>query len=701
MSRYSNLSNLLCVTAFVALLVSACSARQSLFGGSADSLRPALSITPGRYANAVLADAPFEYYKFNETSGTVAADSSGNGKSGTYLGTVLFDQAGPLLDEPSNGIGLAGSTAGAGMLAPATGAAPGTSYAIEAWIYPVQTKKTYSTIWGYDSLHRLLLSSGGFLLSQMSGNFFSTSSLRFNQWHDVVFDYDAKAQMESYYIDGLFDRSASLSNASAAFTAPYYAGQYDTSVNYKFYGMIAQFAFYKTALSASQIVNHYTTAGYPAPTPRPSPTATPLPTPSPSPSPDAACNGYRWPVKVATDAAAASIELNPVNQTTIAALTSMPAPIANNTSARIPPAETAVFQLTNVTLSSISKSIDLDYHLVLKDALGHTIITESADPSCAAPGRLAAQITTVRKTIDSAIPNVSRTPTPRGDTLTLQGVGFNDFAPNFASGQAPNGIELHAILAICFGVNCTLGASPTPSPSPASAYASAILADKPEEYYKLGEAGGTTAADSSGNGASGTYIGSIAFGQPGPLLDEPSTSISLNGGTASTGVQAPAPGAVSGTSYSIEVWVFPLAAGNYTAIWGYNGTHRLLLSSSGLLLTQLNGNFFSKKSLTRNAWHQVVFVYDASSQNASYYVDGLFDSSAVVPAANAAFTSTYYFGQYDTSVNYKWIGRLAQAAFYRAALGQNQVSTHYAAAGYATPSPAPSPAATPSSTPPP
>ena len=43
---------------------------------------PALA---GPYAAAVMADSPYAYWRFNETSGTVAADSSGNGIAGTYV----------------------------------------------------------------------------------------------------------------------------------------------------------------------------------------------------------------------------------------------------------------------------------------------------------------------------------------------------------------------------------------------------------------------------------------------------------------------------------------------------------------------------------------------------------------------------------------------------------------------------------------
>lgn len=45
------------------------------------------------YQDVILADAPVAYYRLNETSGTTATDSSGNGRNGTFTGSTL-NQAG-------------------------------------------------------------------------------------------------------------------------------------------------------------------------------------------------------------------------------------------------------------------------------------------------------------------------------------------------------------------------------------------------------------------------------------------------------------------------------------------------------------------------------------------------------------------------------------------------------------------------------
>jgi hypothetical protein len=201
---------------------------------------------------------------------------------------------------------------------------------------------------------------------------------------------------------------------------------------------------------------------------------------------------------------------------------------------------------------------------------------------------------------------------------------------------------------------------------------------------QLSDASGPTATDSSGNNQSGTYIGNVTFGVSGPLKNAPSTAISLAGsGTTSEGVSVNNPGAFAGTPYSIEIWVDAAPYNNYMTLWGYDGAHRLLLSASGQLLSQMQGNFYSKATLTRNVWHQVVFVYNGAG-TASYYIDGQFDSSAAVSTSYAAFTSKYYLGQYGSgsTSTYKWIGRLGQEAFYLSALTASEIAQHYSAAGY-------------------
>ncbi|HKU67695.1 MAG TPA: LamG domain-containing protein, partial [Candidatus Baltobacteraceae bacterium] len=493
-------------------------------------------------------DRPVRYYKLNDANGPNAFESVGTGSYGTYDGPVFFAAPGPLLDETSSGIALDAGAYDVGVKIPAALTAAG-SFSIETWVRP-RLNRTYLTIWGTSPSHRLLVNSGGYLLSQFGTNVYSKGALTNDGWHHVVFVYDASTATQLLYIDGSLDSSAPLAASAATFTAPYYLGQYDTSGNYKWHGGLALHAVYAYALTASQVQAHYNAAGYPPASP------TPAPTPAGTPPPDAPCAGYRWTVKVATDAAASSISLSPIAQT-MEWLTGIPQPNTNNALARMRPAEISTYEIVNATLTQAYTAGDRDYHLALKDALGTAMIAESPDPSCAPQSVLYSEMTAVHNQIHAQYPNISSTPMPLNQPVSLEGIAFFDYVPNFATGEASNGIELHPILSICFGTNCALSppVTPTPSPppspspsptptatpapSPSSAYASAVLADAPREYYKFNESGGTTFSDSSGNARNGTYVGAVTFGVPGPLLDEPSTAVSLAGGSASAGALAP------------------------------------------------------------------------------------------------------------------------------------------------------------------
>ena len=88
-----------------------------------------LATASGAYEAAVLADAPLGFWRFNETSGTTAADTSGNNHGGTYVGSPVLGGPGPISAEsPNTAVSLNG--AGQKVTLPLL-ATPAT---IEAWV---------------------------------------------------------------------------------------------------------------------------------------------------------------------------------------------------------------------------------------------------------------------------------------------------------------------------------------------------------------------------------------------------------------------------------------------------------------------------------------------------------------------------------------------------------------------------------------
>jgi hypothetical protein len=168
------------------------------------------------------------------------------------------------------------------------------------------------------------------------------------------------------------------------------------------------------------------------------------------------CGVERWSVKTGTDADASLINLQSTTQTTIAALTALPAPTALPANNRIQPTETTVFQL-QATLTEYKLESDSDYHLILSNASGNSMIAEIPSPACVGSSSLLLpDIQNARSEFDARY-TATNTFQTANVPVTITGVGFFDFLHG-QTGVAPNGIELHAVLDVQFSTNTT----PTP-----------------------------------------------------------------------------------------------------------------------------------------------------------------------------------------------------------------------------------------------
>jgi hypothetical protein len=85
-------------------------------------------------------------------------------------------------------------------------------------------------------------------------------------------------------------------------------------------------------------------------------------------------------------------------------------------------------------------------------------------------------------------------------------------------------------------------------------YAGRVLLDDPVGYWRLGESAGTSAADSSGNGFTGTYIGVYTLAQAGALVD---TDTSVSFGTTGRVTVAHNASLSIPTTVSVEILGFP------------------------------------------------------------------------------------------------------------------------------------------------
>ena len=190
------------------------------------------------------------------------------------------------------------------------------------------------------------------------------------------------------------------------------------------------------------------------------------------------CGKERWSVKTGTDVGAAAVNLSAVTPSTISTLTSLAAPSPIPVDQRVAPTETSTWVVIG-TLTSFKmedgSTGDSDYHLVIADEHGLTMIVEIPFPGCVgANSPFLPGITAARKAFDARF---SVTGSFQNVSVPVQvtGVGMFDFAHG-QRGLARNGIELHPVLEILFGSESGTpitflpapgGAPGSPSPPPA------------------------------------------------------------------------------------------------------------------------------------------------------------------------------------------------------------------------------------------
>lgn len=212
-------------------------------------------------------------------------------------------------------------------------------------------------------------------------------------------------------------------------------------------------------------------------------------------------------------------------------------------------------------------------------------------------------------------------------------------------------------------------------------YLSTILADSPALLLRLGEASGTTASDSSGNGRNGSYVGSPALGIPGALAGDSDTACTFNGSSQAVTV---ANGTwLNQTTYSVEAWFKSTSTGIIVA--------RDVVGSSFLLSTNATqGVVFTVTRNTTNAvaftgtgvgyndgnWHHVVGTWDGTT--ARVYFDGTIGSTTGTGSGTILTTTTALtVARRGTTSPAYLAGTVDEVAFYSAAvLNSIQITAH-------------------------
>lgn len=160
------------------------------------------------------------------------------------------------------------------------------------------------------------------------------------------------------------------------------------------------------------------------------------------------CGTERWAVKTATDQYTLRGGKFPELVTTIDWLVEQPVQKVGE-NRRASPIEVSTLVVRNVRLIYYKKEDDQDYHLVITDGV-HTMVVEAANPDCAQGSLFQGLIAGVYTQLTHL-----RIGKPKivDQEVSIKGLGLFDKVHG-QHGVAQNGIEIHPILAICFGHNC-------------------------------------------------------------------------------------------------------------------------------------------------------------------------------------------------------------------------------------------------------
>lgn len=212
------------------------------------------------YYDTVIADTPLGYWRLGETTGSVAADSSGNGYNGTYVSCT--QGAASLVNNSGGDLAVSGNGTSSQITVGAISSLYNLSrsFTLEAWIKPSSTSGIYG-IWsaGYLGFCMRQNAAGIELLSDYSVSLgtINCSFVTGTRYH-IVLAVDASGNF-TLYLNGVSFATGSI----AAYT---YSGSYvrigadgsnATTVDNFFGGSIDEVAVYNYVLNASRVAAHY------------------------------------------------------------------------------------------------------------------------------------------------------------------------------------------------------------------------------------------------------------------------------------------------------------------------------------------------------------------------------------------------------------------------------------------------------------
>jgi large repetitive protein len=233
-------------------------------------------------------------------------------------------------------------------------------------------------------------------------------------------------------------------------------------------------------------------------------------------------------------------------------------------------------------------------------------------------------------------------------------------------------------------VNVTVSTDASLSP-----YASTVLQDGAQNFWRLGESAGATKVYNWAGFSDAIPSGGVTFGTTGAIGSDANKSATFDGNTGLIATQSLVPGP---QTFSIETWFKTTSTaggkivgfGNSNTGTSSNYDRHVYMDTSGRVLFGVypgEGRIVqSSPGYNDGNWHQVVATLSSAGQ--TLFVDGIKVGSRSDTTSAQAYSGYWRIGG-DTSwsgANY-FAGSIDDTAIYPTALTQVQVNQHFVASG--------------------
>jgi Concanavalin A-like lectin/glucanases superfamily len=595
------------------------------------------------YPTTILADNPLGYYRLEETSGIIAADSSA---SHAFPGNYVTSGGFPFLGWPgidTNGIAVSASQfpnfdyVSVGYYPEFNAPGP---FSFEVWARPISTSPTdYRCPIGNSAAYSTATQSGwyvyqtpapGSTFAFVSPNvvFITSPTYTLNSWYYLAGTFDGTNM--SFYVNGVLVGTQAAStyvpnSVNNVDACTFSIGQRGAGYG-NFDGELDEAAYYTNALTLAQIQTHY----------------------------QAGTNMFRSntePPLIFTDPAAATVNAGQVAQFSV--LADGAAPLTYQWykgTSQINGATNAVYGFTTANSDD-----GTTYSVAITNAFGGTISTE-ATLAVTASLEIVAPLTSIVRNAGSsaAFEIVVKGAGPityqwhNGDTSIIPGA-TNSVLWLYNVPLAADGSTYYvSITNPSTSIDsdpATLNVQARPVNVPISGYANVVVADGPIAFWQLNEPTGSgTAVDTVGS-FDGTYLagaGSFTFGVPSGIPHDTNSALGVTGGATVSIPYAIEINPPVG-SFTWEGWFNPasLAAnGNDYRTVFCSMSNPYGAGNTGWLVYQTFDNhwawwprdgFYNGVSLqdndlvVANQWYYMTLVYDGTTF--TFYVNGVAKAS--------------------------------------------------------------------------